>query len=152
MPGRPPPNHSAHEKPASANTPRAAGTIPSAEQFGDHLLRIDHFLQSQEGVSKSQSAEARMVLEELVLNAFVHGAAEETGGVAFSLEAMANTLVGTVSYDGAPFDPTAPIPEELFASDQVGGRGLAIIQGLSSHLSYSRDGQRNHVTFAINSI
>ena len=122
-------------------------SVRHIENLGALLAELDAFL-SRKSVAAPLLHRARLVVEELVTNAFSHGGAASAGGVVVQLRGDAASPAGSVSYAGPAFDPTAAWTED---GDEcrVGGRGLPLIQNLTGRLRYSREGETNRVEFEI---
>lgn len=100
------------------------------------------------------SQRGSVVIEELVLNAFWHGAAEGSGGVGVELEIAPPGLRGSVLHDGAAFDLVAALtaqPDDAadLSDLRSSGRGLRIVQALTASLADCRSGDTNCVRFEI---
>jgi len=87
------------------------------------------------GLSERGRFTARLVTEELVLNAFHHGGAH---AVTVELEARDRLVLED---DGSPFDPSAAAVDEPATGER--GRGLLLVRGFAKALRYARRGERN---------
>jgi len=92
---------------------------------------------------------ARLVCEEIVLNALEHGGASF---VTMELEPAKDPLVLVFEDDGASFDPEARAAER--GPDATGevsrrGRGLILVHGMSRGIRHHRDNGRNRLTIAL---
>lgn len=135
-----------------------AQTVFSAQvarqmEVGGLIFALNGFL-TQHCADSTLRHRGSIVIEELVVNAFWHGAAEGAGGVGVELRVQTPVLRGLVWHDGAPFDPG--LAQSLAEGDALeppeGGRsgcGLRIVQAFTSALVHSRDGSRNRVHFEI---
>ena len=98
---------------------------------------------TQDGVSEFGRFVARLVSEEVVLNAFEHGRA---GSV--EMEIDAERRLSFVD-DGSAFDPTASAPQLQDArnADEVRlrVRGLQLLHKFGRSLEYSRQDDRNRL-------
>ncbi len=126
-----------------------------ARQFdiGSFLFALTGYL-DQNCSDSALSRRGSVVVEELVVNAFWHGAAETFGGVGVELAVEGPGLRGRVWHDGAPFDPTAASPEDCdsargFRDNETQGCGLRIVRAFTRSLVHSRSGDTNHVRFEI---
>ena len=90
---------------------------------------------SASGLSERARFAARLVTEELVLNAFEHGAASEV-----TLQLLGDNRLAFED-DGRPFDPSAAAPESVRPGER--GRGLSLVQNFAKSLEHSRAAGRN---------
>ena len=88
-----------------------------------------------DGLSERGRFTARLVTEELVLNAFHHGGARE-----ITLELAGRDRL-VLEDDGSPFDPSGPVVEEPPTGER--GRGLLLVRGFAKSLRYARRDGRN---------
>ena len=145
-------NRDSSSRGAAAENRRVA-RLSRAEDIGAALTGLNAFLIDQ-NIDDRRAHRAIVVVEELVVNAFTHGGAEDAGGVAFELVVKRAVLRGSIWYEGPAFDPSAPLPEAddeppAAADEPIAGRGLRLIQAFASSLVYARDGETNHVAFEI---
>lgn len=133
--------------PSDRDGPAFSQHVGQRPEIVDLLKALDAFAAAQT-ISDRVAQRLHVVVEELLENAFSHGAAERSGGVRVDLRIEASKLRATIAYDGPEFDPGAP-PAEPAASDGVGGRGLRIVQSFSRGLAYARTGETNRVDFEI---
>lgn len=112
------------------------------------LFALRGFL-AQNCTDNALSQRGSVVIEELVVNAFRHGAAERAGGVGVELEVAPSGLRGSVWHDGAPFDPSAAPPADTARDAPASGLGLHLVHGFTRSLAYSRDGETNRARFEI---
>ncbi len=122
--------------------------LRGVDELGGLLAEVDGVL-AAETIAAYLARRTRLVLEELVTNAFRHGGAES---VAVDLRVGAGPPKGSVSYAGPAFDPTAPRPRAANAEVRVGGQGLPLIRSLAGKLRYSRRGDVNRVEFEISTV
>ena len=87
------------------------------------------------GLSERGRFTARLVTEELALNAFHHGGARQV-----ILELAARDRL-VLEDDGTPFDPSAAPVDEPGMGER--GRGLLLVRGFAKSLLYARRGERN---------
>lgn len=125
--------------------------------FSAHLNRredVDTALQSlrvalQQDCPDDRIAQrASIVIEELIVNAFLHGSADSTGGVRLEMTFNASNVRGTIRYKGTAFDPGDASNR---AEGQGSGRGLHLIQSFTNALEYGHQDGTNHVSFEIGS-
>ncbi|HUC43665.1 MAG TPA: ATP-binding protein [Candidatus Sulfotelmatobacter sp.] len=92
------------------------------------------------GVSERGRFAARLVCEELVLNALEHGKARS---VSLQVDPDRDPRQLLFEDDGIPFDPTVPASPP----DATGtrGRGLVLVQRFAAALAYRRDGGANRL-------
>lgn len=87
--------------------------------------------------------DARLVSEELVSNAFAHGAAS---GVALECRVSGDRLEFCLIDDGADFDPLAqdlPCVDADLDERGIGGLGLLLVRSLAQDLRHARSGIHN---------
>jgi anti-sigma regulatory factor (Ser/Thr protein kinase) len=124
----------------------AAAEAPSRlREAGDAL---DEVLASR-GVSDRSRFAARLVAEEVVLNAIEHGGARSV-----SMEAeLEDGRIGLVfEDDGAPFDPTPYRAEAAAGAPEDArprGRGLILVRGFTRGVEYRRVEGRNRVSLEL---
>ena len=113
---------------------------------------VDAFCETHEMAPRPAYVLA-LVVEELVTNVVNHAYKGTRGGpVTVFVGEEAGAIVGEVSDDGPPFDPTvASTPDTAAALDErpIGGLGVHIVKTLVERLDYARDGDRNVVRFRI---
>jgi anti-sigma regulatory factor (Ser/Thr protein kinase) len=110
----------------------AAGVATRLREASDELETI----LTERGLSERARFAARLVAEELVLNAIQHGGA---GIVTMETDPDGDPYRLTFEDDGVPFDPTPP-PQPR-ASDAPGevsprGRGLILLHGFTRAMEY----------------
>ena len=100
-------------------------------------------LLADRGVSEAGRFAARMISEEVVLNAFEHG-----GARSMEMEIDAGRRLTFVD-DGSAFDPTAGPPPLTDARDadevRLRIRGLQLVHRFAVRLDYRRQDDRNHL-------
>ena len=118
----------------------------------DQLAEIDDFVAafgSANALPEPVVFRARVCAAELAANVLEHGGARpeiDKMTVGVSADSASGTLSMTFTDTTAPFDPTRPEAiSDLSAGDRVGGRGLKLVQNLSSSRSYRHDGAHNIV-------
>ena len=83
---------------------------------------------------------ANLILEELVLNTFTHGAAGGLTAVELELDFSDETLTIRITDDGAPFNPLEDAPDPdltlSLAERPIGGLGLHLVRSLGKDLEY----------------
>jgi anti-sigma regulatory factor (Ser/Thr protein kinase) len=102
-----------------------------------HLSRISDAVEAlleASGLSERGRFTARLITEELVLNAFHHG-----GARAVTLELAGRDRL-VLEDDGVPFDPSTVALEPATGER---GRGLLLVRGFAKQLQYARRGERN---------
>lgn len=98
------------------------------------------------GLSGRAEFAINLCVEELFVNAVLHGGAREAS---LRIEIQDGPAKVEFADDGKPFDPTtAPAlriegPSEEF---QIGGYGTGLVRAFAREVSYRRDGERNCVT------
>ena len=95
-----------------------------------------------------------LVLEELFTNTVTHGyAGRDDGPIWVTLASRDGSIEVTYEDAGPAFDPFAPrpsVPTDLQGSTgEVGGLGLALVQGLAVRPRYARVDGRNQITLAV---
>ena len=89
---------------------------------------------------------ARLVCEEIVLNALEHGGAR---WVTMELTPTKDPRVLVFEDDGVSFDPmTRAAAQESSTSQHIGtrGRGLILLRGMSTSVQHHREDGRNRIT------
>lgn len=123
-------------------------SVIRVEELFALLAEVDAFL-SWRSIPAPLARRTRLVVEELVTNAFRHGGADGTGGVVVELRGGSALPEGSISYVGPAFDPTVHLEEPGDSGRRLGGQGLQLIQGLTRRLEFSREGEVNRVEFEI---
>jgi len=104
-------------------------------------------LLAERGLSDASRFAARMISEEVVLNAFEHGKARTV-----VMELNPERRLSFVD-DGSPFDPTAGPPSLSDARDadevRLRIRGLQLVHRFALNLEYRRQDDRNHLTVVL---
>ena len=102
------------------------------------------------GLPDSVSKRLAVIVDEVCSNMIRHNAALSQSDM-FELSLMPGqaeiTLV--ISDAGSAFDPLHDKPSDV---REIGGHGLAIIQGLASDVSYQRKNDRNVLTITLPSV
>ena len=101
------------------------------------------------GASERTRFAARLVVEEIVLNAFEHGGARDV-----TLEACPDDdlLRLVLEDDGAEFDPTASddrLEAQARSGVSVRGRGLILVHRFAQRLEHASIDGRNRLTVAL---
>jgi anti-sigma regulatory factor (Ser/Thr protein kinase) len=132
-------------------TPGLRWTIHAAEarlRLQEIADALDELLAAR-GASERARFAARLVAEELVLNAFEHGGARSAileaglGGPRARL---------TIEDDGSPFDPTTHLVEPATCTAEEvrpRGRGLALVRGFTTGMEYRLAGGRNRLSLEL---
>lgn len=132
-------------------TPGLRWTIHAAEarpRLQEIAETLDELLAAR-GASERARFAARLVAEELALNAFEHGGARS---VVLEADLGGPKVRMTFDDDGAPFDPTTPLarPEWRTAEEvRPRGRGRALVRGFTTGMEYRRAGGRNRLSLEL---
>ena len=109
----------------------------------DHLRQ---FCQAY-GVSKRQTFEINLALDELFTNIISHGFEDqEEHHVHVTCTSQDGVLKITIEDDGIPFNPTAAPHPNLkcaFKDREIGGLGIHLIRSYMDHIEYNRRGGKN---------
>ena len=99
------------------------------------------------GLGEAIGHRVSVILDEVCANMIRHDASLHPG-LEFSLEveATASGACLTISDPGQPFNPLAFRHKE---QPEIGGRGITLIKGLASAVSYERADHRNHLTITV---
>ena len=102
------------------------------------------------GLPDDEHHRLSVIFDELLTNVATYGyeGAASEGRVEAALSLEGNRLTVEFIDDGRPFDPlTTPQPDmDLpLAERPIGGIGLAIVRALVDEISYTRDGNHNHL-------
>lgn len=85
----------------------------------------------------------QLVVEELFINTITHGHhGDSEHRIALALARNGGTLRLRYADEAPPFD-NSKIGQNFPFTVEVGGQGLALIQGMSKAVRYRREGQRN---------
>ena len=99
------------------------------------------------GVSKRQTFEINLALDELFTNIINHGFRDEDEHHVYVTCAKANGVVQiTIEDDGIPFNPAAAPHPNLkcaFRDREIGGLGIHLIRSYMDHIEYTRKNDRN---------
>jgi anti-sigma regulatory factor (Ser/Thr protein kinase) len=99
------------------------------------------------GVSKRQTFEINLALDELFTNIINHGFRDEEEHHVHVTCAMVNGAVKiTIEDDGIPFNPAAAPHPNLkcaFRDREIGGLGIHLIRSYMDHIEYTRKNDRN---------
>ncbi len=99
------------------------------------------------GVSKRQTFEINLALDELFTNIINHGFTDgDEHHVQVTCVSEDNALKITIEDDGIPFNPTdAPHPNLkcAFKDREIGGLGIHLIRSYMDHIEYRRRGGKN---------
>lgn len=120
----------------SAHVP--AGDDPSPA-ICDALAASEEFVGAAR-IDERTGTRLQVVVEELVTNAFRHGAATV---LTLTLAPAGQGVELSMEDDGIAFDPTAPTVFAGPDAETGGGVGLALIRAWSSRWTYVREGDRN---------
>jgi serine/threonine-protein kinase RsbW len=112
--------------------------------------RVDQFCRA-EGLDGEAAFELNLALEELFVNAVLHGGCGGTRGAAtVRMWPIADGSVGVEFRDrGAPFNPATAAEPDLTApleDRKPGGLGIHLVRRIMSDLEYRRDGEWNQLT------
>lgn len=101
----------------------------------------DHCQRS--GVARDDMLRLTLVVEELFTNTVEHGhGGDGTREVRLRITALDDGVALLYEDDAPPFDPlAAPLPD----AHAVGGRGIALVTGLSRSVRYAREDGRNRL-------
>ena len=110
---------------------------------------LNQFCQSC-GVSKRQTFEINLALDELFTNIINHGFEDENEHqVQVTCKNMDGILKITIEDDGVPFNPTdAPHPNLkcAFKDRDIGGLGIHLIRSYMDEIEYTRKNDKNVLT------
>ena len=95
------------------------------------------------GVSKKARFAARLVAEEIVLNAFEHGGAT---AVTMAVDPARDPYRLVLEDDGVSFDPGTPHAPDVTPSLGTRGRGLILVRGMTRSVEHLRNGGRNRLS------
>ncbi len=96
--------------------------------------------------------EARLILEEAVVNIIVHGygkEAESDAPIEIEMDVVGDLLLMQIKDQARPFNPVdAPEPDldVPFEDRDIGGLGIVIVRRLIDSMDYSHVGGRNVLT------
>jgi len=117
--------------------------LSELDKLCDHLRQ---FCQDC-GVSKRQTFEINLALDELFTNIISHGFEDnEEHDVNVTCQKKDGVLKITIEDDGIPFNPIAAPHPNLkcaFKDREVGGLGIHLIRSYMDHIEYSRRGGKN---------
>jgi anti-sigma regulatory factor (Ser/Thr protein kinase) len=106
---------------------------------------LDRILAAQ-GVSERARFAARLVAEEIVLNAFEHGGATV---VTMAVDPAGDPHRLILEDDGDPFDPAAPQALEATPNPGIRGRGLILVRGMTRSIEHRSFGGRNRLSILL---
>jgi anti-sigma regulatory factor (Ser/Thr protein kinase) len=99
------------------------------------------------GVSKRQTFEINLALDELFTNIISHGFEDNNEHhVNVTCKSEGDKLKITIEDDGVPFNPTAAPHPNLkcaFKDREIGGLGIHLIRSYMDHIEYNRRGGKN---------
>jgi anti-sigma regulatory factor (Ser/Thr protein kinase) len=109
---------------------------------------LDDFLAAR-GVSERARFAARLVVEEVVLNAIEHGGSQS---VSMEAELEGGRVRLVFEDDGTPFDPTTHRAGDGAGTLQDArprGRGLVLVRGFTRSIDYRRAEGRNRLSLEL---
>lgn len=99
------------------------------------------------GATRSAGLRAALVIEELFLNAVLHGGAATP--VRIELETAGGELIVEIEDTGIPFDPFMHLDlsahHKPLEERPVGGLGVVLVDGFARRRDYCRENDRNRV-------
>ena len=117
--------------------PAAAAT--RLREVGDEMDRV----LATHGVSEKARFAARLVAEEVVLNAFEHGGATV---VTLEVDPAGDPYRLVLEDDGVPLDPAARHAPDAAPNLGSRGRGLVLVRGMTRSIEHRSDGGRNRLS------
>lgn len=122
-------------------------TIPSDLNFLSIADDIASELSVQIGLTENQHFELRLVLNESITNAIVHGNSNDPSKfVTITCALEQDALFIAIGDEGCGFDwELIPDPTQRLDLEQEGGRGVFLMKKLCYNLSYNY--QKNEFTF-----
>ncbi|WP_419918282.1 ATP-binding protein [Candidatus Poriferisocius sp.] len=129
---------------------------PEQGEYSAVLSPIENVLEEMAAAENwpvTLTMRANLILEELVLNTFTHGAAGGLTAVELELDFSDETLTIRITDDGAPFNPLEDAPDPdltlSLAERPIGGLGLHLVRSLGKDLEYRNKNGRNHLKLAV---
>ena len=116
----------------------AADAAKRLREAGDELDVVLTAL----GASERTRFAARLVAEEIVLNAFEHGGATR---VTMEIDPVGDPQRLEFEDDGVPFDPSVPAARAS-SSSSPRGRGLILVHGMARSIEHRSVGGRNRLS------
>jgi len=98
------------------------------------------------GLSERARFAARLVAEEIVLNAFEHGGAT---AVTMDVDPTGDPHRLVLEDDGAPFDPAASQAPNGPQNLGTRGRGLILVRGMTRSIEHRSAGGRNRLSILL---
>ncbi len=98
------------------------------------------------GVSERARFAARLVAEEIVLNAFEHGRATV---VTMDVDPADDPHRMVLEDDGVPFDPAAPQQPDATPNLGTRGRGLILVRDMTRSIEHQSAGGRNRLSILL---
>lgn len=98
------------------------------------------------GVSERTRFAARLVAEEIVLNAFEHGGATV---VTMEVDPAGDPLRLVLEDDGVPFDVAAPRGPDATPNLGSRGRGLILVRAMTRSVEHRSGGGRNQLSILL---
>ena len=115
-------------------------TVPAELEMLEQVNAQIDALAAQENLSKTLLGRLRIVVEELFVNAAMHGSAEaDDNQVEIEFEVTGSTVRLTFRDNGVPFNPLeteAPDIQLELAERSVGGLGLHLVHEICNELAY----------------
>ncbi|MEM6546633.1 MAG: ATP-binding protein [Pseudomonadota bacterium] len=105
---------------------------------------------SELSLGQSTAHAVMLCVEEIAANSVNYGGIHgQHRALAVTLARVPEAVIARVSYPGPRFDPIAEAPAGQPGFDQVGGRGLYLVQQLASAVAYTHQAGHNTVTIRI---
>ena len=118
----------------------------------DRLAEWVSIVGKKRGLCDDVIHEARLTLEEIVVNIIVHGYGKEAASdapIEIEMDVVADLLSMQVKDQARPFNPVdAPEPDldVPFEDREIGGLGIVIVRRLIDSVDYSHEDGRNVLT------
>jgi sigma-B regulation protein RsbU (phosphoserine phosphatase) len=115
-------------------------------------VKIDEFFENSDASPKT-IYRLVLVLEELITNTYKYGSTEQPiAKIEINIDDKEEHLNVTITDTGKPFDTADAIVQSASTSptaQTIGKRGLLLVNKLTTHLNYEREGNRNKISFRL---
>ena len=115
-------------------------------------VKIDEFFENSTTTPKT-IYRLVLVLEELITNTYKYGSTQQPiAKIEINIDDKKNHLHVTITDTGKPFDTADAIVQSADTSptaQTIGKRGLLLVNKLTTHLNYQREGNRNKISFRL---